>query len=120
MMLMAVMALHVRADFEPEVLLNTVNSDSTISGERVLREKTERYLTQVDRQIAALDGFLNKFYSEFDYTEDDVAEYVSNPINAFVMIKRTAVEWPKVRATVLNDTLDSELEDIIKLKMSLQ
>ena len=118
-MLMAVTSVTVCADIEPGALLNTVDSER-ISGDRVLREKTERYLSQIDRQIAALDGFLNKFYSEFDYTEDDVAEYVSNPINAFVMIKRTAVEWPKVQAILLNETLDSELEDIIKLTMSLQ
>ena len=119
MVLMAVTSVTVCADIEPEVLSNTVNSER-ISGDRVLREKTERYLTQVDHQIATLDSFLNKFYANFDYTEDDVTDYVSNPINAFVMIKRTAVEWPKVRAIVLNETLDSELEDIIKLKMSLQ
>ena len=118
-MLMAVTHVTVCAGIEPEVLSNTVDSER-ISGDRVLREKTERYLSQVDRQIAALDSFLNKYYAEFEYTENDVAEYVSNPINAFVMIKRTAVEWPKVRAVVLNETLDSELEDIIKLRMSLQ
>ena len=113
------MPVLVYADVELETSLNTANSDN-ISVERVLREKTERYLTQVDRQIAALDGFLNKHYADFDYTEDDVAEYVSNPINTYVMIKRTAVEWPKVRAIVFNETLDSELEDIIQLKMLLQ
>lgn len=118
-MLMVVMTVYVHADVEPEVLLNTVNSDNVL-GERVLGEMTERYLAQVDRQIAALDGFLNKYYSDFNYTEDDVAEYVSNPINTYVMIKRTAVEWPKVRAIVFNETLDSELEEIIKQKMSLQ
>ena len=119
MMLMVVMTVYVHADVEPEVLLNTVNSDNVL-GERVLGEMTERYLAQVDRQIAALDGFLNKYYSDFNYTEDDVAEYVSNPINTYVMIKRTAVEWPKVRAIVFNETLDSELEEIIRQKMSLQ
>ena len=118
-MALAVMPVLVYADVELETSLNTANSDN-ISVERVLREKTERYLTQVDRQIAVLDGFLNKHYADFDYTEDEVAEYVSNPINTYVMIKRTAVEWPKVRAIVFNETLDSELEDIIKLKMSLQ
>lgn len=118
-MLMVVMTVYVHADVEPEVLLNTVNSDNVLE-ERVLGEMTERYLAQVDRQIAALDGFLNKYYSDFNYTEDDVAEYVSNPINTYVMIKRTAVEWPKVRAIVFNETLDSELEEIIKQKMSLQ
>ena len=118
-MLMVVMAVQAYADVEPEVLFNTVNSDNVL-GERVLGEMTERYLAQVDRQIAALDGFLNKYYSDFNYTEDDVAEYVSNPINTYVMIKRTAVEWPKVRAIVFNETLDSELEEIIKQKMSLQ
>ena len=118
-MALAVMPVLVYADVELETSLNTANSDN-ISGERVLREKTERYVTQVDRQIAALDGFLNKHYADFDYTEDDVAEYVSNPINTYVMIKRTAVEWPKVRAIVFNETLDSELEDIIQLKMSPQ
>ena len=119
MMLLSVLAILVNAEDVPEGSLNAVNSD-IISEERILVEKTERYLTQVDRQIAAIDGFLNKHYVDFDYTKDDVAEYVSNPINTYVMIKRTVVEWPKVRAVVLNETLDGELEDIIKLKMSIK
>ena len=108
------LSLSAHAEVVPEVLSNTQNSD-TISG-NLLREKTEEYLTQVDRQIAALDSYLNRHYKNFDYAEDDVPEYVSNPINAFTMIKRTALEWPKVRAILLNETMDSELEDILELK----
>ena len=84
-----------------------------------MREKTRWYLEQVDRQISTLDTFLHKYYLNFNYTEEDVPEYVSNPINTYMMIKRTAVEWPKVREVVFNKTLDSALEEIIKLKLSL-
>ena len=118
MIVVVLLSASAHADVVSEVESNTQDSD-TISG-NLLREKTEEYLTQVDRQIAALDSFLNRHYKNFDYTEDDVAEYVSNPINAFTMIKRTALEWPKLGAILLNETLDSELEDIIQLKMSPQ
>ena len=114
MIVVVFLSLSAHAEVVPEVLSNTQNSD-TISG-NLLREKTEEYLTQVDRQIAALDSYLNRHYKNFDYTEDDVAEYVSHPINAFTMIKRTALVWPKLRAILINETLDSELEDILELK----
>ena len=112
----AINTVFVRGGVEPETLINSANT----SGEQVLREKMQWYLEQVDRQISTLDSFLHKYYDNFNYTEEDVAEYVSNPINTYMMIKRTAVEWPKVREVVFNKTLDSELEEIIELKQSLQ
>ena len=48
------------------------------------------------------------FFSSFqnhNYTEDDAVDYVSNPINTYVMLKRTAVHWPRVKAKVIKINL---------------
>jgi len=39
---------------------------------------------------------LDTYYKNYHWTEEDAEEYVSNPINAYVLIKRTALEWPRV------------------------
>ena len=34
---------------------------------------------------------LTKYYSNYNYTEEDAAEYVSHPINTYVLLKRTSL-----------------------------
>jgi hypothetical protein len=68
---------------------------SAVDTEILLRTKLEEHLVQVNRQIKALVHFLDTHYKDYNYTEADTIEYVSNPINTYVMIKRTSMEWPK-------------------------
>ncbi len=72
--------------------------------ERRLHDKLRRYLEQTDKQIAALDELLDKHYADYDKLEgEDAAEYVSNPINTYSMLKRTGLHWPMAREALQGD-----------------
>lgn len=96
------------------------NIDSVqITPEAILRAKMEGHLSAVDRQIRVLDNFLDTYYKDYDYTEADAKEYVSNPINTYMLIKRTGMEWPVVKAVIFNSTLDQEFKEIAEMSKEL-
>lgn len=80
--------------------------------EAAISLKIKNHLVQVERQIKSLDYLLNTVYKDYNYTAEDAHEYVSNPINTYMLIKRTSLEWPNVKKVVFNETAEKEFEEI--------
>ena len=55
----------------------------------------------IEEQMNMVDTFLNTYYKDHNYTEADAEEYVSHPLNTFSLIKRTAIDWPKVKGPLI-------------------
>merc|ERR1712110_320894 len=83
--------------------------------EEQLQFMMQGQLIAVQKQVKILDWFLDTFYGEGyeNYTEADAEEYVSNPINTYCLLKRTALHWPRVKEVIFNDTVDAQMEDLI-------
>ena len=106
--ILAVQVANSASGTELEMLLQKPLADL----EPVLKSRVADHIKQVDRQIRTLDWFLDTYYKDYNYTEEDATEYVSKPINTYMLIKRTSLEWPNVKAVVFNATLDKDLEEI--------
>ena len=74
----------------------------------------------MNRQIRAIDRFLEANYKDHNYTEADAHEYVSNPINTYMLIKRTSLEWPNIKKVVFNETAEKEYEEIKQLAKQIK
>lgn len=61
-----------------------------------------------------LDTFLDTYYENHNYTEDDAEEYVSHPLNTFSLIKRTAMDWPQVQKRLFGDKPKENLEKMLE------
>ena len=61
-----------------------------------------------------LDTFLDTYYENHNYTEDDAEEYVSHPLNTFSLIKRTAMDWPQVQKRLFGDKTKENLEKMLE------
>lgn len=85
----------------------------------LLNEKMRIHAKAVEKQIKALDTFIDTYYKDYNFTEEDAHEYVSNPINTYMLIKRTSLEWPRLKHILFNDSLDKQYEEIIKLSDAL-
>ncbi len=103
------------------VSLAMASSSSAAASPEVTVEQVQArmraHLAHVDDQIRALDYLLNKYYADWNYTEEDAHDYVSNPINTYMLIKRTGLEWPNVKKVLFNETAEAEareLEDMVK------
>ena len=53
-------------------------------------------------------------YKDHNYTAQDAEEYVSNPINTFALIKRTAYMWPNLKHALFNQS-EAKLDEMISL-----
>ena len=108
----------------PIILANEIDTFSSArdiehlyKNEDHLQYLMQEQLISVQRQAKVLDWFLDTFYGEGyeNYTEADAEEYVSNPINTYCLIKRTALHWPRVREVIFNDTVDNQMETLLKV-----
>ena len=89
---------------------------STLSEtEKTLRTKLESHIAAIDDQLKGLDYLLNHVYKGYNFTEEDAHEYVSNPINTYMLIKRTSMEWGAVKKVLFNDTAEAEFNEIVSL-----
>ena len=80
---------------------NENNNDVISDYETKLQQLDDKLKAQVkiiEDQIKHIDWYFDVGYNHKDKPiMDDVDEFVSNPINVFVMIKRTAIYWPKLK-----------------------
>ena len=82
-----------------DLFSSTFELEKLYDRETEFNRKLEEHLKDIDGQLKVLDWFLDTYYKNYNYTVDDAVEYVSNPINTYVMLKRTAVHWPHVKAS---------------------
>ena len=92
--------------------LASLEALSTQEQEQLLNKKLESHLAGVEKQLEVLDRLLNTYYKDYNYTEEDAHEYVSNPINTYMLIKRTGLEWPAAKKVIFNDAMDQEFKEI--------
>ena len=67
----------------------------------------------IEEQMNMVDTFLNTYYKDHNYTEADAEEYVSHPLNTFSLIKRTAIDWPKVKERLFGNKTKEKLEKLL-------
>ena len=92
--------------------LSSLESLSFQDQEQILAQKIQKHIVGVEKQLQTLDKLLDTYYKDYNYTEEDAFEYVSNPINTYMLIKRTALEWPMAKKVVFDEAMDKEFEEI--------
>ena len=96
---------------------NENNNDVISDYETKLQQLDDKLKAQVkiiEDQIKHIDWYFDVGYNHKDKPiMDDVDEFVSNPINVFVMIKRTAIYWPKLKKHLFNETHMQSWKDLL-------
>merc|ERR1719510_2427235 len=75
-----------------------------------INEKIDRYLDLLQTKKKAIEKFLKDNYSDFNHSDYTPEEYVSHPINAYMLMKRTTVIWQAAK----KDILDPSSVDLYK------
>merc|ERR1711994_910065 len=77
-----------------------------------INEKIEQYLDLLQKKKTAIEKFLKDNYSDFNHSDYTPEEYVSHPINAYMLMKRTTVIWQAAKDDILDPTCEKLWEEI--------
>jgi len=84
--------------------------------ERQVADSLRWHVRTLEQHIKALENFLGQHYGQ-DYPfgekeavdEKTAAEYVSNPLNTYALIKRTGLHWPRLHKVLIEgETIHTE------------
>merc|ERR1712115_194770 len=77
-----------------------------------LSDKIERYIKLLEEKRDVIDKFLQENYSDFNHSDYTPEEYVSHPINAYLLMKRTSVLWQAAKPGILDATSEELWKEI--------
>ena len=83
--------------------------------EKLVIEELEKHIQNMDDQIDKVDKFIEKYFSDYNYTIEDAEEYVSHPLNTFSLIKRTYLDWPAVTEKLFGQEAETQLQQLTDL-----
>lgn len=79
-----------------KVLLNTQNAIiSTLA----------TYIEKLERNLINLKKIFHDFKNEHDKSRQNSEEYLGNPLNAFLLIKRLTIDWAEIQSLMVDKKL---------------
>lgn len=102
-------------------LLATVNADlftaiadmeTMLGAEKDVPFVIDRYIAAEQQRLDDLKRFAEEYVSRNTHAEEVGPEFVTNPINAFLLIKRLTSEWKKVEEIMRNNKAEAFIKNI--------
>lgn len=115
MILLTVLVLIWKLTLASDLFSSMSDMQKLYEHEAIVAENIEEYIQEMEAQLDTLDTFLNAYYQNHNYTEQDAEEYVSHPLNTFSLIKRTAMDLPKVYEKLFSNKSQEKIENMSKL-----
>lgn len=93
-----------------ELFTALVDMEELLQTEAVLMNTLEGYISVTERKLERLRRHLEEFRKEHDQASRGVQEYLSNPINAYLLTKRLTSNWKEVETLMTDDVGFGEYE----------
>merc|ERR1712130_713510 len=74
--------------YELQEKLGKISADK----KTMIDEKIKKYVKLLEKKRDIIDKFLDENYSDFNHSEITAEDYVSHPINAYMLLKRMSLE----------------------------
>ncbi|CAH1154904.1 unnamed protein product [Phaedon cochleariae] len=81
-----------------EVFTALADLEDLLSTESVLIETLENYIRAEEQKLDLLKRFADIYQKQHNLASEDVQLYVSNPINAYLLVKRLTADWKQVES----------------------
>ena len=103
-LLSMLMSLFVQCDDKPMTDIHTsIHSlELLVKDEREILNDLDKYVEALEDHAKQVQEYIDAHYSNFD-PGDDVETYVSNPLNAFGVVKRTSYDYINTLLPILNN-----------------
>lgn len=75
-----------------------------LTTQSVLIHTLQEYIATTENKLKTLKAHLENFKKEQEKANKDVEEYLGNPLNDFLLIKRLTLDWKDVENLVMDNT----------------
>ncbi|KAG5881337.1 hypothetical protein JTB14_020587 [Gonioctena quinquepunctata] len=103
-----------------EVFTALTDLEDLLDTERVLIGTLENYIRAEDKKIGLLKRFADVFQKKHNIAIEDVELYVSNPINAYTLVKRLTTDWRHVEELMASVITHDYLANITYFKETMK
>jgi len=85
------------------------NMENLAETEQLLYTSFKAYLKAEEQRMKVLRNFMTRIEeAQSIVNETNIAKYLGNPINTYLMLRRLSVEWRQVEQQLTSDSLESE------------
>uniref|UniRef100_A0A1B6CXX7 procollagen-proline 4-dioxygenase n=1 Tax=Clastoptera arizonana TaxID=38151 RepID=A0A1B6CXX7_9HEMI len=91
-----------------ELYTALVDMEELLGTEATLIRTLENYIKEQEYRVHLLKKRLADYHHEHEVASQDISNYLANPINAYLLLKRLTSDW-KQTVTLLNDDLAQEV-----------
>lgn len=83
-----------------EVYTALVDLKEVLQTESVLLDTLEKYISAEQQKLDLLHRYTEVYKKQHELASDDLETYVSNPINAYLLVKRLTADWKQVESLI--------------------
>lgn len=87
-----------------EVYSATTKIEELLITQSKLVDTLQEYITTTESKLKTLKVYLENLKKEQEKASKDVEEYLGNPINDFLLIKRLTHDWKDVEDLIMDNT----------------
>ncbi|CAG9863081.1 unnamed protein product [Phyllotreta striolata] len=106
----------VHPEVSGEVFTALVDLEESLETEALLIHTLRNYINAEEQKLDLLRKYVDIYQSQHDRAMEDVTEYISNPINAYTLVKRLTTDWDNVEALMATQVSTDYLNNITFFK----
>ncbi|XP_046405340.1 prolyl 4-hydroxylase subunit alpha-1 [Ischnura elegans] len=118
--LLALILFSVSICCHGELYTALADMEELLETEAVLIRTLEGYMDAQENKLRLLKRFAAEYAKEHDEASQDVQQYLANPINAYLLVKRLTTDWKEVEATMMDDVGLGFVENITRYREVLK
>ncbi|KAJ8937370.1 hypothetical protein NQ314_011918 [Rhamnusium bicolor] len=103
-----------------EVYTSLAELEELLSTEAVLINTLENYIRSEEQKIDLLKRYADIYQKQHNKAAEDVQLYISNPINAYTLVKRLTTDWKQVEALISTDVSNDYMANITYIKETMK
>jgi len=103
-----------------ELYTALVDLEELLESESALLHTLEDYIAAQEHKLQLVKRKYIEFTSEHEEASKDPNFYLSNPLNAFLLVKRLTVDWKDVETTIKNDLSQEAMHNMTLLRENLK
>lgn len=89
-----------RFNVRAEVFTALAELEELLQTESVLINALESFIQTHEQKLTILRRYAEAYQNQHDIAAADVQVYVSNPINAYLLVKRLTTDWKEVQTLI--------------------